>query len=74
MMHTYCIAPTGMLKALELKKGSQRYFAQTSELQSKEFECSCEEKKDENYSKVKIPIYQKPRTRTNCKAKLMITR
>lgn len=64
----------GHAKGFSVKKGSQRYFAQTSELQSKEFECSCEGRKDENYSKDQIPVYQKPTIRTNCKAKLKITR
>lgn len=61
-------------KGFGVKKGDQRYFTQSSELQSKEFECSCEGRKDEKRSKDKIPVYQKRSARTNCKARLKIAR
>ncbi|XP_073021702.1 protein FAR1-RELATED SEQUENCE 5-like [Primulina eburnea] len=61
-------------KGLSARKGDQRCFSHTSELQSKEFNCSCEGSKDERSSSKKIVVYQKLITRTNCKAKLKITR
>ncbi|XP_073017985.1 protein FAR1-RELATED SEQUENCE 5-like [Primulina eburnea] len=61
-------------KGFSVRKGEQRCFSHTDELQSKEFNCSCEGLKDEKRSSKKIPIYQKLLTRTNCKAKLKISR
>ncbi|XP_073152711.1 protein FAR1-RELATED SEQUENCE 5-like [Henckelia pumila] len=61
-------------KGFSVKKGDQRYFPGTSELQAKDFECSCEGGKDEKCSSERIPVYLKPITRTKCKAKLRITR
>ncbi|XP_073285274.1 protein FAR1-RELATED SEQUENCE 5-like [Primulina huaijiensis] len=61
-------------KGFSVMKGDQRYFSQTNELQSKEFHCSCEGLKDEKCSSKRIPVYQKPVVRTQCKAKLKITR
>ncbi|KAK6128633.1 hypothetical protein DH2020_037623 [Rehmannia glutinosa] len=61
-------------KGFSVKKGDQRYFPGTSELQAKEFECSCEGGKDEKCSNERIPIYQKPTTRTKCKARLRVVR
>ncbi|XP_073129721.1 protein FAR1-RELATED SEQUENCE 5-like [Henckelia pumila] len=61
-------------KGFSVKKGDQRYFPGTTDLQSKEFECSCEGSKDEKRSVEKIPIYLKPTSRTKCKAKLKISR
>ncbi|KAK6162455.1 hypothetical protein DH2020_002296 [Rehmannia glutinosa] len=61
-------------KGFSVKKGDQRYFPRTNELQAKEFECSCEGVKDEKRSNQRLPIYQKPITRTKCKTKLRITR
>ncbi|XP_073024387.1 protein FAR1-RELATED SEQUENCE 5-like [Primulina eburnea] len=61
-------------KGFSTRKGDQRYFSHTNELQSKEFHCSCEGLKDEKCSSERIPIYQKPVIRTQCKAKLKITR
>ncbi|XP_073287473.1 protein FAR1-RELATED SEQUENCE 1-like, partial [Primulina huaijiensis] len=61
-------------KGFSVRKGEQRCFSHTDELQSKEFNCSCEGLKDEKRSSKKIPFYQKLLTRTNCKAKLKISR
>ncbi|XP_047331589.1 protein FAR1-RELATED SEQUENCE 5-like [Impatiens glandulifera] len=61
-------------KGFSVRKSDQRCFPHTNELQSKEFNCSCEGLKDEKRSSNKIPVYQKLVTRTNCKAKLKITR
>ncbi|XP_073133747.1 protein FAR1-RELATED SEQUENCE 5-like [Henckelia pumila] len=61
-------------KGFSVRKGDQRCFSHTNELQSKEFNCSCEGSKDEKSSSKKIPVYQKLVTRTKCKAKLKITR
>ncbi|KAK6153911.1 hypothetical protein DH2020_013550 [Rehmannia glutinosa] len=61
-------------KGFSVKKGNKRYFPRTGELQSKEFECSCEGGKDEKRSSRRLPVYQKPKTRTKCKARLRITR
>ncbi|XP_073133314.1 protein FAR1-RELATED SEQUENCE 5-like [Henckelia pumila] len=61
-------------KGFSVRKGDQRCFSHTNELQSKEFNCSCEGSKDEKRSSKKVAVYQKPITRTNCKAKLKITR
>ncbi|XP_073026783.1 uncharacterized protein [Primulina eburnea] len=61
-------------KGFSVRKGDQRCFSHTNELQSKEIICSCEGSKDERNSSKKILVYQKLITRTNCKAKLKITR
>ncbi|XP_075508180.1 protein FAR1-RELATED SEQUENCE 5-like [Primulina tabacum] len=61
-------------KGFNVRKGDQRCFPKTNELQSKEFNCSCEGLKDEKCSSKRIPVYQKLITRTKCKAKLKITR
>ncbi|XP_073019263.1 protein FAR1-RELATED SEQUENCE 5-like [Primulina eburnea] len=61
-------------KGFSVRKGDQRCFPKTNELQSKEFNCSCEGKKDEKCSSKRIPVYQKLITRTKCKARLKITR
>ncbi|XP_073153454.1 protein FAR1-RELATED SEQUENCE 5-like [Henckelia pumila] len=61
-------------KGFSVRKGDQRCFAHTDELQSKEFICSCQGLKDEKSSIKKIPVYQKPVTRTKCKEKLKIIR
>ncbi|XP_073120803.1 protein FAR1-RELATED SEQUENCE 5-like [Henckelia pumila] len=61
-------------KGFSVKKGDQRYFTGTKELQAKDFECSCQGGKDEKCSSERIPIYLKPTSRTRCKAKLRITR
>ncbi|XP_073024391.1 protein FAR1-RELATED SEQUENCE 5-like [Primulina eburnea] len=60
-------------KRFSVRMGDQRYFSHANELQSKEFHCSCEGLKDEKCSNKKIPVYQKPVIRTQCKAKLKIT-
>ncbi|KAG8383568.1 hypothetical protein BUALT_Bualt04G0027100 [Buddleja alternifolia] len=61
-------------KGFSVKKGDQRYFPHTKELQSKDFECSCEGVKDERRSINRKPVYQKPITRTGCKARLKVGR
>ncbi|XP_073121495.1 protein FAR1-RELATED SEQUENCE 5-like [Henckelia pumila] len=61
-------------KGFSVKKDHQRYFPGTTELQAKEFECSCQGSKDEKRSSERIPAYSKPTTRTKCKSKLRITR
>ncbi|XP_073045332.1 protein FAR1-RELATED SEQUENCE 5-like [Primulina eburnea] len=61
-------------KGFSVRKGDQRCFSHTNELQSKEYNCSCEGSKDERSSSQRILVYQKLITRTNCKAKLKITR
>ncbi|XP_073119614.1 protein FAR1-RELATED SEQUENCE 5-like [Henckelia pumila] len=61
-------------KGFSVKKGDQRYFPGTTELQAKYFECSCEDSKDEKRSNEKVPVYLKPTSRSKCKAKLRITR
>ncbi|XP_073053926.1 protein FAR1-RELATED SEQUENCE 5-like [Primulina eburnea] len=61
-------------KGFSVRKGDQRCFPKTNELQSKEFNCSCEGMKDEKCSSKRIPVYQKLITRTKCKARLKITR
>ncbi|XP_073017871.1 protein FAR1-RELATED SEQUENCE 5-like [Primulina eburnea] len=61
-------------KGFSVRKGDQRCFARTNEIQSKEFICSCEGLKDERSSSKRIPVYQKPVIRTQCKAKLKISR
>ncbi|XP_073057317.1 protein FAR1-RELATED SEQUENCE 5-like [Primulina eburnea] len=61
-------------KGFSVKRGDQRYFPGTNELQAKEFECSCEGSKDEKRSNAQIPVYLKPTSRSKCKAKLRITR
>ncbi|XP_073067182.1 protein FAR1-RELATED SEQUENCE 5-like [Primulina eburnea] len=61
-------------KGFSVRNSDQRYFSHTNELQSKEFHCSCEGLKDEKCSSKRIPVYQKPVIRTQCKAKLKITR
>ncbi|XP_073021006.1 protein FAR1-RELATED SEQUENCE 5-like [Primulina eburnea] len=63
-----------MQKVLVLKKGDQRYFPGTNEIQAKEFECYCEDSKDEKRSNAQIPVYLKPTSRSKCKAKLRIAR
>ncbi|KAG8384048.1 hypothetical protein BUALT_Bualt04G0077500 [Buddleja alternifolia] len=55
-------------------EGDNRYFICSSEIRAKDFECSCQGVKDEKCSSERIPIYQKPITRTKCKARLTITR
>ncbi|XP_073309972.1 protein FAR1-RELATED SEQUENCE 5-like [Primulina huaijiensis] len=62
------------VKGFSVRNGEQRCFSHTDELQSKEFNCSCEGLKDEKRSSKKFPIYQKLLTRTNYKAKLKISR
>ncbi|KAG8364983.1 hypothetical protein BUALT_Bualt18G0055300 [Buddleja alternifolia] len=61
-------------KGFTVKKGDQRCFPHTKELQSKDFECSCEGVKDERRSINRKPVYQKPITRTGCKARLKVGR
>ncbi|KAK6151551.1 hypothetical protein DH2020_014186 [Rehmannia glutinosa] len=61
-------------KGFSVKKGDQRYFPHSKELQAKEFKCSCEGVKDERRSNDRLPIYQKLITRTKCKARLRIGR
>ncbi|KAK6129284.1 hypothetical protein DH2020_036993 [Rehmannia glutinosa] len=61
-------------KGFSVKKGDQRYFLHSKELQAKEFECSCEGVKDERRSKDRLPVYQKLITRTKCKTRLRIGR
>ncbi|KAG8379780.1 hypothetical protein BUALT_Bualt07G0125000 [Buddleja alternifolia] len=61
-------------KGFSVKKGDQRCFPHTKELQSKDFECSCEGVKDERRSINRKPVYQKPITRTGCKARLKVGR
>ncbi|XP_073144614.1 protein FAR1-RELATED SEQUENCE 5-like [Henckelia pumila] len=61
-------------KGFSVKKGDQRYFPGTNELQAKEFECSCEGSKDEKRSNKKVSVYLKPTSRSKCKAKLRVAR
>ncbi|KAK6115393.1 hypothetical protein DH2020_007662 [Rehmannia glutinosa] len=61
-------------KGFSVKKGDQRYFPRSNELQAKEFECSCEGVKDEKRSSDRLPFYQKLMTRTKCKARFRIGR
>ncbi|KAG8367810.1 hypothetical protein BUALT_Bualt16G0111400 [Buddleja alternifolia] len=61
-------------KGFGVKKGDQRYFTGTKEIQAKEFECSCQGTKDEKCSNDRVPVYQKLITRTGCKARLRVGR
>ncbi|KAL0367697.1 UNVERIFIED_CONTAM: protein FAR1-RELATED SEQUENCE 3 [Sesamum radiatum] len=61
-------------KGFSVKKGDQRYFTRSSELQAKEFECSCEGVKDERRSTDRAPVSQNPLPRTKCKARLRVGR
>ncbi|KAG8381435.1 hypothetical protein BUALT_Bualt06G0121700 [Buddleja alternifolia] len=61
-------------KGFGVKKGDQRYFTGTKEIQAKEFECSCQGTKDEKYSNDRVPVYQKLITRTGCKTRLRVGR
>ncbi|KAG8381426.1 hypothetical protein BUALT_Bualt06G0120800 [Buddleja alternifolia] len=59
-------------KGFGVKKGDQRYFTDTKEIQAKEFECSCQGTKDEKCSNDRVPVYQKLIIRTGCKARLRV--
>ncbi|KAG8366683.1 hypothetical protein BUALT_Bualt17G0105000 [Buddleja alternifolia] len=61
-------------KGFSVKRGDQCYFPHTKEIQSKNFQCSCEGAKDEKRSVNRKPVYQKPITRTKCKARLKVGR
>ncbi|KAG8377756.1 hypothetical protein BUALT_Bualt08G0066100 [Buddleja alternifolia] len=61
-------------KGFSVRKGDQKHFPHSNELQAKELECSCEGVKDERRSRGRIPDYQKPITRTKCKARIRIGR
>ncbi|KAG8381818.1 hypothetical protein BUALT_Bualt05G0012400 [Buddleja alternifolia] len=61
-------------KGFSVKRGDQCYFPHTKEIQSKDFQCSCEGAKDEKRSVNRKPVYQKPITRTKCKARLKVGR
>ncbi|KAG8379915.1 hypothetical protein BUALT_Bualt07G0139000 [Buddleja alternifolia] len=61
-------------KGFSVRKGDQKHFPRSNELQAKELECSCEGVKDERRSRGRIPDYQKPITRTKCKARIRIGR
>ncbi|KAG8375170.1 hypothetical protein BUALT_Bualt10G0072500 [Buddleja alternifolia] len=61
-------------KEFGVKKGDQRYFTGTKEIQAKEFECSCQGTKDEKCSNDRVPVYQKLITRTGCKTRLRVGR
>ncbi|KAG8387801.1 hypothetical protein BUALT_Bualt02G0058900 [Buddleja alternifolia] len=61
-------------KGFGVRKGDNCYFTCSSEIRAKDFECSCQGVKDEKRSSERIPIYQKPITRTKCKARLTIAR
>ncbi|KAG8376806.1 hypothetical protein BUALT_Bualt09G0102200 [Buddleja alternifolia] len=59
-------------KGFSVRKGDQKHFPRSNEFQAKELECSCEGVKDERRSRGRIPNYQKPITRTKCKARIRI--
>ncbi|KAK4433927.1 protein FAR1-RELATED SEQUENCE 5 [Sesamum alatum] len=61
-------------KGFSVKKGDQRYFTRSSELQAKEFECSCEGVKDERRCTDRAPVTQNPLPRSKCKARLRVGR
>ncbi|KZV31556.1 hypothetical protein F511_07407 [Dorcoceras hygrometricum] len=44
-------------KGFSVRKGEQRCFSHSKEIQSKEFNCSCEGSKDEKRSSKKISVY-----------------
>ncbi|KAI3459283.1 hypothetical protein Pfo_015946 [Paulownia fortunei] len=60
-------------KGFSVKKGDQRYFPCSSELQAKDFECSCEGVKQERHSNDRILVSQNS-IRTKCKARFKVGR
>ncbi|KAH6787265.1 hypothetical protein C2S52_006817 [Perilla frutescens var. hirtella] len=57
-----------------VRKSDQRYFGRTQDIRWKEFQCSCTGQPDCKSSTGKVATYQKQITRTNCKARLRVSR
>ncbi|KAH6756898.1 hypothetical protein C2S53_006700 [Perilla frutescens var. hirtella] len=61
----------GRCKGFIVRRGGQRYIKQSNDIRWKEFKCSCN---GLQVPKFIVPVYQKQVTRTNCQAKLRVSR
>ncbi|KAH6806027.1 hypothetical protein C2S51_030858 [Perilla frutescens var. frutescens] len=61
----------GRCKGFSVRRGGQRYIKQSNDIRWKEFKCFCN---GLQVPKFIVPVYQKQVTRTNCQAKLRVSR
>lgn len=64
----------GRMMGFSVKKGQQNYFRRSSEVKMKLFLCSCEGLPDNRASDSKVACYKKQMYRTNCRARLRVSR
>lgn len=73
--HAYILyCEYGRMMGFSVKKGQQNYFRRGEEVKMKLYLCSCEGMPDPKASQSKVACYKKQVWRTNCKARLRVSR